>query len=369
MTTNLLKAYNFAKFQRCFLIKHAGDGSKEEEGIAFTIKVNNKCLKSWYDLTTKRGPEQGEVKYVDIINRFLAERHVTSLREKCVRIEENARALSCIAKSNLSGKRGRQYTVCANLFRRINVMRCDLIPDQDLNETRKTVDQLRAQRAQLSEQYEQLYESLNTLNDLKCKSEEKWEEQVIRNAELEQTNKQLLELVTKLETLHGNDLDKRRKTFSEVGRRQQHRILMELKTKAEGSLWFAKAFGLDVSSVKFEDETGLHHEIKYSSSTRENTSKSYEELSDDEKDVIKQVTFITDRFCIGEAAYHELTMGESGSDLPRSYLIKQCKHDLNKLVKISRTPGQAEGAQLDFESEMAGVLTNKVGLFTLFTDS
>ncbi|CAB4025093.1 Hypothetical predicted protein, partial [Paramuricea clavata] len=157
----------------------------------------------------------------------------------------------------------------------------------------------------------------------------------------------------------GRDLDKRRKTFTEVGQRQQHRIMTELKTKAERSLWFAKAFGLDVSSIKFEDEAGLHHEVKYSS-PREGTSKSYQKLSEDEKDVIKQVTFITDRFCIGEAAYHELTFGESGADLPRSYLIKQCKQDLNKLVHISRTPGQAEGAQLDFESELADVLRNKI---------
>lgn len=366
MAQNHEKAYDFAKFQRCFLIKHADDGSEEEEGIAFTIKVKNKCLKSWYDFTTKKGPE-GKLKLVDIINRFLAEQHVTPLKENCVRIEEHARSLSSLAKSKLSGKRGRQYTSCSNLFRRIIVMKSELIQSQDLNETRKTMEQLHAQTTQLSEQNrcinercEQLSESLKTLNDQKCKSEEELEEQVNRNAELEQSNKQLLELVTKLEELHGKDLDKRRKTFTEVGQRQQHRIMTELKTKAERSLWFAKAFGLDVSSIKFEDEAGLHHEVKYSSA-REGTSKSYKELSEDEKDVIKQVTFITDRFCIGEAAYHELTFGESGADLPRSYLIKQCKQDLNKLVHISRTPGQAEGAQLDFESELADVLRNKVG--------
>ena len=366
MAQNHEKAYNFAKFQRCFLIKHADDGSEEEEGIAFTIKVKNKCLKSWYDFTTKKGPE-GKLKLVDIINRFLAEQHVTPLKENCVRIEEHARALSSIAKNKLSEKRGRQYTSCSNLFRRIIVMKSELIQSQDLNETRKTMEQLHAQTTQLSEQNrcihercEQLSESLKTLNDQKYKSEEELEEQVNRNAELEQSNKQLLKLVTKLEELHGKDLDKRRKTFTEVGQRQQHRIMTELKTKAERSLWFAKAFGLDVSSIKFEDEAGLHHEVKYSSA-REGTSKSYKELSEDEKDVIKQVTFITDRFCIGEAAYHELTFGESGADLPRSYLIKQCKQDLNKLVHISRTPGQAEGAQLDFESELADVLRNKVG--------
>jgi hypothetical protein len=129
-----------------------------------------------------------------------------------------------------------------------------------------------------------------------------------------------------LEQLHGNDLvlENREKQFIEVGQRQQHNILEELKTKAERSLWFAKTFGLDISSIEFKDETGLHHAMKYKQ-VGENTSKSYRELTQDEKDVVKQVTFITDRFCIGEEAYHELTMGESGADLPRSYLIKQCK--------------------------------------------
>ncbi len=63
---------------------------------------------------------------------------------------------------------------------------------------------------------------------------------------------------------------------------------------------------------------------------------------------------------MGEAAYHEFTMTEAGADLPRSYLIKQCKSDLNNLVEIKKTPGEAKGAQLDFETELIGVLRNKV---------
>ena len=85
------------------------------------------------------------------------------------------------------------------------------------------MEQLHAQTTQLSQQNrcinercEQLSESLKTLNDQKCKSEEELEEQVNRNAELEQSNKQLLELVTKLEELHGKDLDKRRKRLQRL---------------------------------------------------------------------------------------------------------------------------------------------------------
>ena len=84
----------------------------------------------------------------------------------------------------------------------------------------------------------------------------------------------------------------------------------------------------------------------------EDRKKSYNELSDEEKEKVQQVLYITDRFCISEAVYHELTMAVNGEDLPRLYLVKQCKTNLNRLCHISRTPGKDDGAQFDFESEL-----------------
>ena len=53
-------------------------------------------------------------------------------------------------------------------------------------------------------------------------------------------------------------------------------------------------------------------------------------------------------------------MCTGGEDLPRSYLIKQCKDDLNKMCHITRTPGAAAGAQLDFDAELESVLKKQV---------
>ena len=53
-------------------------------------------------------------------------------------------------------------------------------------------------------------------------------------------------------------------------------------------------------------------------------------------------------------------MSNGGEDLPISYLIKQCKEDLNRLCHITRTPGQVEGAQLDFKSELESLIKTKV---------
>lgn len=63
-----------------------------------------------------------------------------------------------------------------------------------------------------------------------------------------------------------------------------------------------------------------------------------------------------DKFCIGEAAYHELTCCPGGEELPRSYLVKQCKEDLNKLCSIERTPGEASGAAFNFRDELSAVI-------------
>ncbi|KAK2550530.1 hypothetical protein P5673_028729 [Acropora cervicornis] len=62
----------------------------------------------------------------------------------------------------------------------------------------------------------------------------------------------------------------------------------------------------------------------------------------------------------------QLTMSSQcapvGEDLPRSYLIKQCKDDLNKMCHITRTPGAAAGAQLDFDAELESVLKKQIHL-------
>ena len=50
-----------------------------------------------------------------------------------------------------------------------------------------------------------------------------------------------------------------------------------------------------------------------------------------------------------EAPYHALSEEERG--LPRSYLIKQCRSDINSSFTIRRTPGELVGAQISFKEE------------------
>jgi hypothetical protein len=50
-------------------------------------------------------------------------------------------------------------------------------------------------------------------------------------------------------------------------------------------------------------------------------------------------------------------------NLPRSYLIKQCRQELNNIYSISRTPGEWPGAQLGFKDELYHQLSKQVKMY------
>jgi hypothetical protein len=97
-----------------------------------------------------------------------------------------------------------------------------------------------------------------------------------------------------------------------------------------------------LESLKLSDNSGAEYELEF---TDGGTKKCYKDLPEAEKQKIKEVLLIQDKFCVGEAAYHELSMIPAGQTLPLSYLVKQCKDSLNQLCHIERTPGKNEGAQ------------------------
>ena len=110
--------------------------------------------------------------------------------------------------------------------------------------------------------------------------------------------------------------------------------------------------------MKFTDGDGKSYKIEYE--TELGGEKYYGDLSEEEKIKVQEALFITDKFCIGEATYHELTMTDGAEGLPRSYLVKQCKQNLNDLCHIERKPGENEGAQLDLLSELKSTIAKQV---------
>ena len=72
-------------------------------------------------------------------------------------------------------------------------------------------------------------------------------------------------------------------------------------------------------------------------------AQGFDALSEGERDKLEKVLFLLDKFNVGDNFYHELTILVDG--LPKSYLVKQKREQLNQMRQISSTPGE-EGAQL-----------------------
>jgi hypothetical protein len=69
-----------------------------------------------------------------------------------------------------------------------------------------------------------------------------------------------------------------------------------------------------------EDSNGEEIKLGISPGDKSAKKSKFEDLADEDKVIIKEVLHVLYNFCIGDAAYHELSEIEGG--FPRSYLIK-----------------------------------------------
>lgn len=171
---------------------------------------------------------------------------------------------------------------------------------------------------------------------------------------LQNTNKELEDYVANLEKLSLNVEYKGKPLASS---KNKGRTLKNFLTRAETALWFSKFFGLDIESILVkESDTGVKHTIAMKQSLpcdlseEQETNLKYDSLSVEEKKQVEEILFLLDKFCVGDSFFHELTMVTDG--LPKSYLIQQCRANLNKLCHIDSLPGTAPGAKVSAVKEL-----------------
>ncbi|CAB3998260.1 Hypothetical predicted protein [Paramuricea clavata] len=156
--------------------------------------------------------------------------------------------------------------------------------------------------------------------------------------ELTEVNKNLIDYIETLEK--NNSMKCQGKKFHEGGKKQQSRKLRFLKNKTQCALWFCESFGLKLTSIKLQDEKGTISSLNYQESP-----PSISDLSCDDHSNLEKVLFLLDKFCVSDEIYHELTL--VSEELPRSYLIKQLRSNLNKTYHIERTSGPCPGAMIN----------------------
>ena len=82
--------------------------------------------------------------------------------------------------------------------------------------------------------------------------------------------------------------------------------------------------------------------------------KQYNNLPPEAKEKVETVLFLMNKFAVGDAFIHELSMAIDG--MPKSYLIKQCRDQINSTCLIKSTPGPEPGAQVSFREALANKL-------------
>lgn len=177
---------------------------------------------------------------------------------------------------------------------------------EKINSSLKTkVGKLKCENDSLQRENENLRDDVNRLqtnmNILKC-----------HDQKLETENINLLKYIAQIE----------KRTQRTGQSKLTSKSLKQFKTEAEKALWFAESYGLLPEALKCSTKEGRSLSIKFSS------------LKETEKEKIRQLVYILDKFAISNAAYYELSMLEKS--LPRKYLIVQENEQLDKLFHIER---------------------------------
>lgn len=195
------------------------------------------------------------------------------------------------------------------------------------------LEQWKSQCLNLQERMKNLYEEMKT-----SLAEKDYVIQELKDTQVELKNY--------IQQLENNDhLKNKRKDVGEV--KNKSRKLKTFLSHAKTTLWFSESFCLELQSLTLKElRTEKYHEIRTEEHACISESGGFDGLSDKEKENIEQVLFLLDRFCVSDHFYHELTMISDG--LPKSYLIKQRRKQLNYICHITRTPGNADGAQVSF---------------------
>ncbi len=357
----ILKVLEFDRFKNCFRVdtdhclKYVRRRSVSTKKIILTAHLPYDCVRVWRCARLVALAKQIPCSFIQIFNKFLYERTGFKVRNDSQRVETRLRTATAAIKTKFVGKNGAAYRKLCQKELSLTLEMEDLVMlsevDAHLSEQKFINEDLQKEKDMLQERYESLVKDLEENREAERMAMTKV------GAEIQDLKIQNQNLQDYIEGL-GQDLDfpNNGGKLSEVGERQQRRKITELKTKVEKALWLAKTFGLDLQSTIFKDEHGANHTLTYSEKVR----RSYKDLTEADQQKVRNVLFILDKFCIGDEAYHELSMVDGNEELPRSYLIKQCKDELNKLCHITRTPGSAQGAQLDFLAELESVIQNQV---------
>ena len=231
--------------------------------------------------------------------------------------------------------RGRDRMDLDKRVRKFHVYEGETMSSGELHEQIRSIQDIQDELKEWKEKYINLEEEKETMyNEMAKTLEEK--EQVIDN--LMKNNKELEDYVENLSkavgisSYHGKPVSEAKK---------KNRTLKTFLSKAKMALWFASSTG-KIHDVKCHQH--VPNLEPTTSTDQSGETSTFSSLPLEEKNMVEQILFLLDKFCVGDNFYHELSMIVNG--LPRSYLVKQCRHDLNDMCHLEGLKGKFPGTKV-----------------------
>ncbi|XP_077863939.1 uncharacterized protein LOC100367812 [Saccoglossus kowalevskii] len=340
MSDNLESLYGRLKFSEAVLsdtnISQVTSSSQDNSDVLFALKLKWKTLEEWAN-ELRGTTHEIELQYVALLDLSI-EGHPVCLKKESPRLGSLLRTRSQKVKKALSViKNTKKKEEAREKEWKIHIYRSDIVSYNNIKTELKNLNEMQSQN----------------VRDLNTAKKQIIEEKLV-NKHLEQY----------INTIQGKGLCNGRQ-LCDLKEKQKKRKLKTLKSKLEVSLWFMKSFGLTVQNLTATSDTNsdvifnfvadnIVEEKIQPESIRNNTvpdvaaSEKLTSLSEDKLIELFELQHLLDKFCISNEAYHEMTMTTCGKQLPRSYLIKQCRKDLNDVTHIEPVP-EGYGAQRNFK--------------------
>ena len=394
-------------------LQYVLDQAVAGDQVVHILQIRNRVLVEWENL---KFPDC-EKNYVELLNNFVGNR-MAKYKTNSERLLSRMKVACCKAKKKLQelqrrgSKKNRETFL--NSWTKLSILRSDVMTVGDLEEENRRLQQKAQELEDKIEHLNYEIEEWKKKFDNLEKEKERLYQEMIEEVErekisakeemkvMEKTNEAMIKYTRKLERNAEMHLRPSIKDITNLSKRQIDRRLQELGTRAQKALWFAKTFGLEPEVLRLSDSEGRAHSIdlkskqsspfpspsesllvaqsqippdsppQTSQSTPDSTistseeadlhtpqketgkNKQYETLSEADKEKVESVLYLMDKFSVGDAFIHELSMAVDG--IPKSYLIRQCRNKLNSACSIMSTPGDAPGAQVSFKEALVNKL-------------
>ena len=300
--------------------------------ILFTVDIPWPILQLWRDVL--EGVSSEDANFIDLLNSTVVDGWFV-LKRDCKRIESLLNKKASDVKISYRKTSGRKRQELDDKVYRLSVRRGEIDSTEvDKSEIKKCRDEAEILKRKCGD----LENEIKIISEEMVNETKRLEEEIV---DLKKVNKELADYVEILEKYLS--LNCQGKTMTEVGNKQKGRKLKLLKNRAQCALWFCRSYGLELSHIKLQDTEGSNYNLDFQNDTTPS------DLKESDKENLEN--FLLDKFCVGDEVYHELSI--LSDDLPKSYLIKQLRSDLNKTYHIERTAGKCPGAKLNFPSTLS----------------